>query len=578
MGWVTMSQQELRKVEIIAQVEDGRMSKVLAAETLLISERTVYRLAALYREGGAAALAHRSRGKPSNRKISRAKQDYIIELVRQKYPDFGPTLAAEYLESRDEIKIGRETLRKWMIEAGVWVDRKTRKAVHQLRKRRDCYGELVQLDGSDHDWFEGRALECSLLVFVDDATNSVMELRFAVSENTFSYMQAMEVYLERHGRPVALYSDKHSVFRINQKQSKSSNGMTQFGRAMAELNIDLICADTSQAKGLVERKNRTLQDRLIKWMRLEGITGIDAANRAMPKFIREHNDRFARMPREPKNLHRKLQIEAHRLAQVLSVRDEAYVGQDLACNYDRKRYIIENTPDNMSLIGRNVTIHKFADGRVELSDRGRLLHYSIYDKRPRIDPAAIVENKRLGSVLGWIKAQQEKDEVAIKDGSDGVRKVKNNNSRRNGNYKPTGKRSGSRARRKDGTLLPPTSAGAGTKERTQQLKVDFKDTEVFEDRLELVKKIISRDMTVTAAAKELGVSVGYMSVLTKSFRENGSDALRPKRPGRPKIGAKTTRLSAIQSEAPVPVFRVLKEKEVEAVLGGVAKDTLHDED
>jgi len=154
--------------------------------------------------------------------------------------------------------------------AGIWADRKKRKVVHQLRNRRDCYGELIQIDGSDHDWFEDRAPRCTLLVFIDDATSAIMELRFVPSESTFSYMRALETYLERHGRPVAFYSDKHSVFRIA-KSHKNGNGMTQFTRAFAELNIDLICADTSQAKGRVERANRTLQDRLVKELRIEGI-------------------------------------------------------------------------------------------------------------------------------------------------------------------------------------------------------------------------------------------------------------------------------------------------------------------
>lgn len=446
-----MSQQELRKVEVIAQASDGRITRKLAAETLHISERQVYRLVSRYRHGGASGLAHKSRGRRSNRRYSEAKRDYILDLVKENYPDFGPTLAAEYLGQRHEISVSSETLRKWMMAAGMWADRKQRKVVHQLRNRRDCYGELIQIDGSDHDWFEDRAPRCTLLVFIDDATSAIMELRFVPSESTFSYMRALEVYLERHGRPVAFYSDKHSVFRIA-KPHKNGNGMTQFTRALAELNIDLICADTSQAKGRVERANRTLQDRLVKELRIEGISDIDDANRFLAGYAARHNAKFARIPRVAKDLHRPLEVAADRLAQVLCVRDDAYVGKDLAINYDRKRYILERTPENTVLIGKRISVYAFADGRVELSWDGRTLPYRIYDKRPRISSAAVVENKRLGDVLAYIKSQQDmdaKEEVA----EDGVRAVKGNTGVRN-DYVPTGKTGGRRAKTRSGVLLP----------------------------------------------------------------------------------------------------------------------------
>ena len=177
MEWVTMSQQELRKVEVIAQASDGRITRKLAAETLHISERQVYRLVSRYRDGGASALAHKSRGRRSNRRYSEAKRDYILGLIQENYSDFGPTLAAEYLGQKHEISVSSETLRKWMMAAGMWADRKQRKVVHQLRNRRDCYGELIQIDGSDHDCFEERAPRCTLIIFIDDAANAIMKFR-----------------------------------------------------------------------------------------------------------------------------------------------------------------------------------------------------------------------------------------------------------------------------------------------------------------------------------------------------------------------------------------------------------------
>jgi hypothetical protein len=170
----------------------------------------------------------------------------------------------------------RETLRKWMADAGLWLSRKQRRRFHQPRLRRECLGELVQIDGSEHRWFEDRADPCTLLVFIDDATGRLMQLRFVASESAFAYFEALQGYLETHGRPVAFYSDKHSVFRVAKKDAKGGQGMTQFGRALAELTIEILCANSSQAKGRVERVNRTLQDRLVKERRMAGIRGIEA--------------------------------------------------------------------------------------------------------------------------------------------------------------------------------------------------------------------------------------------------------------------------------------------------------------
>jgi hypothetical protein len=184
----------------------------------------------------------------------------VIELVRLRYADFGPSLAAEVLLAKDGVKVSRETLRKWMVEDGLWLSRKQRRSFHQPRLRRESYGELIQIDGSDHRWFEERGAACSLLVFIDDATGKLMQLRFVPSESTSSYFDCLRGYLDAHGCPVAFYSDKHTVFRIN-RDTRGGAGMTQFRRALAELNIEIICANSSQAKGRVERLNRTLQDR-----------------------------------------------------------------------------------------------------------------------------------------------------------------------------------------------------------------------------------------------------------------------------------------------------------------------------
>ena len=270
MGWVIMSERELNRVEVLAQVDDGRLSVDNAANMLDLTRRQIFRLLKRYRQDGASAIRHKARGKPPNNRIHHAKRDYALNLIKESYADFGPTLAAEMLAERHGFKVSRETVRKWMQEDGLWLSRKQRRTFHQPRLRRECFGELIQIDGSDHRWFEDRADPCTLLVFIDDATSTLMELWFVESESTFTYFDALESYLLKHGRPVAFYSDKHSVFRVA-KPSKHMTGMTQFGRALAELNIEILCANSSQAKGRVERANRTLQDRLVKELRIAGV-------------------------------------------------------------------------------------------------------------------------------------------------------------------------------------------------------------------------------------------------------------------------------------------------------------------
>ncbi len=242
MGLIAMSERDLQRIEVLSKVIDGRMTLVTAAHVLGLSTRQVRRLLERIRTDGAASIRHKAIGRPSNNRISDGVRDYAVTLVRERYADFGPTLAAEKLAERDGLRVSRETLRKWMSEAGLWLSRKQRRTFHQPRLRREAYGELVQIDGSEHRWFEDRGDPCSLLVFIDDATGKLMQLRFVRSESAFSYFEALELYLKNHGAPVAFYSDKHSVFRVAKKDAKGGQGMTQFGRALSELNIaDSLC-------------------------------------------------------------------------------------------------------------------------------------------------------------------------------------------------------------------------------------------------------------------------------------------------------------------------------------------------
>ena len=352
-------------------------------------------------------LRTRRRGRPGNRRCPPTLRKYALATIREWYADFGPTLAAEKLAACHGLALSRETLRRWMMAEGIWLDRKERlKIVHQPRGRRDCVGELVQVDGSEHWWFEDRGPQCSLLVFVDDATSRLMHLKFVETESAFAYFAATREYLERHGKPVAFYSDKHGVFRVNHTGATGGDGMTQFGRALHEINIDIICANSPQAKGRVERANKTLQDRLVKELRLEGINTIEAANALLPAFLADYNARFAKEPRDAKNLHRPLS-STDRLDEVFAWREERTVSNSLTLQYDKVLFLLEPTPIACTLRRKKVTVADYPDGQLKIRYDGVELAYRRYDKIRHVTQGAVVENKRLGAVLSHIRCLQQ---------------------------------------------------------------------------------------------------------------------------------------------------------------------------
>jgi hypothetical protein len=416
-----MSERDLQRVRVLSEVTNRRRTVASAAAVLALSGRQVRRLLSAYRLGGGGAIAHRARGRPSNNKITDEVRDQAVRLVRSAYPDFGPTLAAEMLAERHQLKVSRETLRKWMIGAGLWLSREQRRRFHQPRPRREALGELVRIDGSEHRWFEDRAGPCALLVLIDDATGRLMQLRFAPSESAFAYFEALRGYLEAHGRPTAFYSDKHSVFRVTRQDAKGGQGMTQFGRALAELDIEILCASSSQAKGRVERVDRTLQDRLVKELRMAGIGGIEAGNAFLPGFMARFDARFAVVPARSDDLHRPLNVPPERLRMILCRREQRYVSQQLTLSYDRLRIMLERDEVTIGLAGKYVDTYAFADGGLEVRWQGMSLPYRAFDKDQRVSHAAIVENKRLGEVLAFIKSQQEaRPSVRVKTNSEKI--------------------------------------------------------------------------------------------------------------------------------------------------------------
>ena len=402
-----MSKRDLQRIEVLTEVLAGRRTTESAAGVLGLSLRQTQRLLARYQDGGGAALIHRSRGRTASNRLNDGVREYVLELVRQNYRDFGPTLAAEVLLERHGVDVSRETVRKWMAEAGLWLSRKQRKTFHQPRLRRESYGELVQIDGSEHRWFENRGEPCTLLVFIDDATSRLMQLRFVPSESTASYFEILRGYLDEHGCPVAFYSDKHSVFRATRQETKGGQGMTQFGRALAELNIEILCANSSQAKGRVERANRTLQDRLVKELRLAGISGTEAGNAFLQGFVERYNERFAVRAASTANLHRPLHVPQHKLNDILCHREQRYIGAQLSFHYDRKQIILEQTELSKGLAGKYVELYDFSDRPLEVRWKGTALPYRVFRKDQRVSHTAIVENKRLSHALTLVKAQQD---------------------------------------------------------------------------------------------------------------------------------------------------------------------------
>jgi len=289
---LTMSTKELSRLEVMQRMKEKRLIQKEAATILGLSIRQIKRLWRKYQKEGAKGLISQRRGGASNNRIDAGVSQKALDLIKKKYADFGPTLAHEKLLEIHKIRISRESVRKIMITEGMWKPRRAKKSsVHQMRERRACLGELVQIDGSDHTWFEERGERCTLLVFIDDATGKLQELLFVPDETFFAYCEAARHYFERYGKPAAFYSDtpalaggarEHGVFRVNiPQQLGEGKGLTQFGRATLreELDIQVICANSPQAKGRVERANQTLQDRLVKELRLRNISTMEAGNR-----------------------------------------------------------------------------------------------------------------------------------------------------------------------------------------------------------------------------------------------------------------------------------------------------------
>ena len=383
-GVISMSIKETERITVMDNLIAKRIKQKHAGRQLCISVRQVQRILKRYKRDKAAGLIHKSRGREGNRAIPESKKEEIISLINKNYSDFGPTLASEKLMMLHGISFSDETIRKIMTEENLWLPKKKKiKDIHPYRDRRACLGELVQLDGSPHAWFEGRAPACTLIAFIDDATSRIMDGCFVDYEGTWTLFEGAEHYLKIHGKPLAFYVDKHSTFKINRQSNieedlKDQQAQSQFSRAMDELNIEVIFANSAQAKGRVERLFETLQDRLVKEMRLKGIKDKKEATRFFrEEYIPYHNSRFAVTPKEKANLHRPL-LPTDDLNRIFTINSKRLVSKDLIVMYKNSRYqLLPETGYRYTLKHAAVTIEENRQGKISFVYKDKTIPYRI---------------------------------------------------------------------------------------------------------------------------------------------------------------------------------------------------------
>jgi hypothetical protein len=384
---LTMSQKDIDRVHVIRQVMEKRITWKQAATCLRLGLRQIGNLCQRFGKEGARGLLHRLRGQPSNHRLSPEVMERALAILRDPlYKGFGPTFANEKLRKRDAtLVMSTPTLRQGMIRAGLWKAHKPGKRHRSWRPRRDCVGMLTQLDGSDHDWFEGRGPRCVLLLYIDDATSRILYGEFVTVENTLILLRGTRAYLKRHGRPIAFYVDKDSIYKTTRDPSveealKEEHPITQFTRAMKELDIEVICADSPQAKGRVERSFDTHQDRLVKELRLAGISTMAKANEFLwTLYIPEHNARFAVDPASPVDVHRPLR-KSHRLDEILSLRIERTIANDYTVRL--KNQFFQILPGQNVRPRQTLQVEIRLDGSMHLRWKDRYLRHQMIAKKP----------------------------------------------------------------------------------------------------------------------------------------------------------------------------------------------------
>jgi len=352
-----VSSVEFERIALIIKVNAGAMRAVEAAQIAGCTDRHFRRLQKKYKEGGEQALLSRKRGKSSNRKWPKEMEEKLLGLLKTKYNDFSPFFAFEKLDEDEEIKCSAQGIRNFMIRHSLWHPKQRKRInLHQTRQRRPYRGSLIQIDGSLHDWFEGRVAKCVLLVAIDDATSQLMLCRFVDSESTQSYFDFMYCYIDQHGIPEAIYTDKHGVFSINHKKSQDEGAITQMGRSLQSLGIRSILANTPQAKGRVERMNRTLQGRLIKELKLAHISSQEEANIFLrEKFIPRFNQKFSVPPLEDKEGHKRYE-GSQELKEILSCHEVRVISKELSFSFNNAIYVITDTTQANRMRNKKIQI------------------------------------------------------------------------------------------------------------------------------------------------------------------------------------------------------------------------------
>lgn len=384
---ITMTPRELSRHAIIQRLLNREINGTEAALQMNLSLRQTKNIKAKVIKLGPKGIIHQNRGKPGNRQLPEGQVSAIEKIIRAKYHDFGPTLASEKLYERDKIKINKETLRRKMIVWGLWRKRakKKTKEYRCWRKRKERFGEMEQFDGSYFQWFEERAPECCLLAAVDDALGSITGLLFVNWEGVKNAFSFWKIYFEKHGKPSSVYLDRHSTYKQNHKATfDDPNCLTQFERAMNDCDVRVIHARSPQAKGRIERIFETLQDRLVKEMRLANINGIASANKfANEIFLPRFNQRFAVKPAKRGNVHRKLALpEKECLDQILSIHSQRVVANDFTVRFNGIWYQLDKKQPILVRPRDRVKVEERLDGTTCLSLNNKLLSFSVLPKRP----------------------------------------------------------------------------------------------------------------------------------------------------------------------------------------------------
>ena len=399
-----MSIEEANRLSVMRPVDKKILNMRKASEALGVSLRQAKRIRKRYLLQGELGLISRHRGKVSPNRIDpKLKQAVVKILQREEYSGFGPTFAKEKLRQRHGYYLSEETLRTWMMECGLWKAKPLREQkIYQRRVRRSRFGELLQGDGSRHAWFEDRGDECTIVIFVDDATSKLTAGKFVPAETTESYQEILEEHLNRYGRPLALYVDKHSIFRVSRENSESKDAETHFGRVLRELDIELICAHSPQAKGRVERANGVLQDRLIKEMRLRGICTMEEANKFLPEFIEEYNRKFGKESRTAEDAHRPLRKEDD-LERLFARRAIRKLSKSLSFQYEGVCYQVNPVNPNR-LRSSHVNIFQRPGKPILVESGGQEHPYTSWEETPYEKPR-VLDSKQLEAY--WSNRQRK---------------------------------------------------------------------------------------------------------------------------------------------------------------------------